>query len=145
MKYILHISSIISIILVGIAMLSCTTQQNVEQEDQKSLEGVWKLVSGEWNMQDTVYTFPGGDFKGLKSYKYLGKTNWANIGQDTASDLVYCHGGIYRITEDIYVEYFDIHNNIKSIGDSAVYKYTLNGDKWTISSDRLKEEWRRIE
>ena len=145
MKYILHISSIISIILVGIAMLSCTSQQNVEQEVQKSLEGVWKLVSGEWNMQDTVYTFPGGDIKGLKSYKYLGKTNWANLAQDTASDLIWAHGGIYRVTEDIYVEYFDIHNNIKSIGDSAVYKYTLNGDKWTISSDWLKEEWRRIE
>lgn len=145
MKYFLHISLIISIILVGIAMSSCTTQQNVEQDEQNSLEGIWELVSGEWNWQDTAYTFPGGDMKGLKSYKYLGKTNWANLAQDTASDLFWAHGGIYRITEDIYVEYFDIHNSIKAIGDSAVYKYTLDGDIWTISSDWLKEEWRRIE
>jgi len=145
MKNIFRISPIVCFILVGIAMLSCTTQPNVEQEEKKTLEGVWKLVSGEWSMQDTVYTFPGANLKGLKSYKYLGKTNWANLGQDTASDLLIAHGGIYRVTEDEYVEYFDIHNNIKSIGDSAVFKYTLNGDKWTISSDWLKEEWSRIE
>lgn len=145
MKNIFHISSIISFILVGIAMLSCTTQPPVEQEEKESLEGVWKLVSGEWSMQDTIYEFPGGDFTGMKSFKYLGKTNWANLGQDTASDLLIAHGGIYRVTEDIYVEYFDIHNNIQSIGDSAVFEYTLDGDKWTISSDWLKEEWKRIE
>ena len=145
MKSIFRISSIISFILVGIAMLSCTTQETVEQEEKNSLEGIWKLVSGEWSMQDTVYTFPEGDLEGLKSIKYLGKMNWANIGQDTASDMFYAHAGIYRVTEDTYVEYFDIHNNIKSIGDSAVFKYTLDGDKWTISSDWLKEEWERIE
>jgi len=59
--------------------------------------------------------------------------------------LFFAHAGIYRVTEDTYVEYFDIHNDIKSIGDSAVFKYTLDGDKWTISSDWLKEEWKRIE
>ena len=145
MKNIFSISSIISFILVGIAMLSCTTQQTVEQEEKESLEGVWKLVSGEWTMQDTIYTFPGGDFKGMKSCKYLGKTNWANVGQDTTMDMHWAHAGIYRVTEDTYVEYFEIHENIKSIGDSAVYKYTLDGDIWTISTDRLKEEWKRIE
>jgi len=145
MKNTLHISSIISIILVGIAMSNCTTQQNAEQEEQESLEGVWKLVSGEWSMQDTVFTFPEGDLEGLKSYKYLGKTNWGNLAQDTASGFFYGHAGTYRITEDMYVEYFDIHNNIKSIGDSAVFKYTLDGDKLTLSSDWLEEEWKRIE
>jgi hypothetical protein len=145
MKSNFRISSIICSILVGIAMLSCTTQQPVEQVEKSSLEGVWKLVSGEWSMQDTVYNFPGGDFKGMKSYKYFSKTHWANIGQDTASDLFFAHAGLYRITEETYVEYFDLHNNIKSIGDSAVFKSTLDGDKWTISSDWLKEEWERIE
>ena len=145
MKSIFRISSIISFILLGIAMLSCTTQQTVEQEEKKSLEGVWQLVSGEWTIQDTIYKFPGDDFKGLKSYKHLGKINWAVVGQDTTMDMHWAHAGIYKVTEDTYVEYVEIHKNIKSIGDSAVYKYTLDGDKWTISSDWLKEEWKRIE
>ena len=145
MKTNFNISSMISFIILGIAMFSCTTQQTVEQEEKDTLEGVWKLVSGEWTMGDTIYTFPEGDFSGMKSYKHLGEINWANIGQDTASDMFYAHAGIYRVTEDTYVEYFDIHNNIKSIGDSAVFKFTLDGDKWTISTDWLKEEWRRIE
>ena len=64
----------------------------------------------------------------------------ANIGLTTIT-FNYEDG----VKADIYVEYFDIHNSIRSIGDSAVYKYTLNGDKWTISSDWLREEWTRIE
>ena len=92
-----------------------------------------------------MITFPSGDLTGFKSMKYLGKTSWGNLGQDTASGFFYGHAGTYRITEDTYVEYFEIHNNIKSIGDSAVFKYTLDGDKWTLSSDWLKEEWKRID
>jgi len=125
-------------------LFSCTAEEK-ESDKTNPLEGVWKLVSGEWTMQDTVYTFPGGDYEGLKSYKYLGKINWANIGQDTASDMFIAHAGIYRVTEDTYVQYYEINKNIELIGDSSVYKYTLDGDKWTISSDRLKEEWKRIE
>jgi len=140
-----HISAFLSHILLAVIMFSCTTQKPVEQVKTNSLEGVWQIVSGEWTMQDTVLTFPEGDYKDMKSIKILGKTNWANVGQDTASDMFFAHAGIYRVTEDTYVEYFDIHNDIKSIGDSAVFKYTLDGDKWTISSDWLKEEWERIE
>ncbi len=132
------------LIAVCIMLFSCTAEEK-ESDKTNPLEGVWKLVSGEWTMQDTVYTFPGGDYEGLKSYKYLGKINWANIGQDTASDMFIAHAGIYRVTEDTYVQYYEINKNIELIGDSSVYKYTLDGDKWTISSDRLKEEWKRIE
>lgn len=145
MKTNFRISSTISFILVGIAILSCTTQQTVEQEEKKSLEGVWQLVSGEWTMQDTLITFPGSDMPDIKSYKFLYGEHWAVLGQDTSLDMHWAHAGIYRITEDTYVEYFEIHNNIESIGDSAVLKYTLDGDKWTVSSDWLKEEWKRIE
>ena len=145
MKANFRISSTISFILVGMAMLSCTTQPPVEQEEKKSLEGVWELVSGEWTMQDTIYTFPGGDYKDMKSIKILGKTNWANVGQDTSMDMHWAHAGIYRITEDTYVQYFEISNNIKSIGDSVVYKYTLDGDFWTITREGHLEKWKRIE
>ena len=106
-----HISAFLSHILLAVIMFSCTTQQPVELEEENSLEGVWKLVSGEWTMQDTNYTFPGGDYKDMKSIKILGKTNWANVGQDTSMDMHWAHAGIYRITEDTYVQYFEIIYN----------------------------------
>ncbi|MEN8194468.1 MAG: hypothetical protein ABFS12_16735 [Bacteroidota bacterium] len=145
MKTSFRLLSITSSIVLAIAILSCTTQPPVEEEEKYSLEGVWKLVSGEWTIQDTLITFPGSEMQDLKSIKYLGKINWANVAQDTTMDMHWAHAGIYRVTEDTYVEHFEIHNNTESIGDSAVFKYTLDGDKWTISSDWLKEEWKRIE
>ncbi len=145
MKTSFRISSITSSIVLGIAMLSCTTQQPVEQQEKNSLDGVWQMVSGEWTLQDTLIKFPGSDMPGIKSYKFLDGEHWAVIGQDTSLDMHWAHAGFCRITEDTYVEYIEIHNNIESIGDSAVFKYTLDGDKWTISSDWLKEEWKRIE
>jgi len=108
MKTNFRIPSITSSILLGIALLSCTTQQPVE-------------------------------------YKFLVGEHWTVIGQDTSLDMHWAHAGIYRNTEDTYVEYFAIHNSIESIGDSAVFKYTLDGDKWIVSNDWLKEEWKRIE
>ena len=144
MKNNLNVKFVIGLIM-AITMLSCTTQQPANQQEKTPLEGVWQLVAGEWSMQDTVYTFPSDDFAGFKSYKFLGETHWVVIGQDTAMDMYHAHAGPYRFTEDTYVEYFEIHQNISSIGDSAVFKYTIEGDKWTISSDWLEEEWKRIE
>ncbi len=143
MKNFVKTLSLICFIIV-FSMICCTTAEE-EPEKINNLEGVWQLVSAEWTMQDTIYTFPGGDFKGSKSYKFLGETYWVVVGQDTAMDMHYAHAGTYRVTEDTYVEYFEIHKEVKSIGDSAIFKYTLDGDKWTISSDWLKEEWKRIE
>jgi hypothetical protein len=143
MKNLIKTLSLICFIIV-FAMICCTSAEE-EPEKMNNLEGVWQLESGEWTRQDTIYTFPGGDFKGMKSYKYLGKINWANVGQDTTMDMHWARAGIYRVTEDTYVEYFEIHENVKLIGDSAVFNYTLDGDKWTLSSDWLKEEWKRIE
>ena len=144
MKKNLKISCILSLIMV-MAMLSCTTQPPVEQQEKNPLKGVWQLMAGEWSMQDTVYTFPSEDFVGFKSYQFLGETHYVVVGQDTAGDTHYAHTGPYRFTEDTYVVYFEIHKNVNSIGDSAVFKYSIEGDKWTISSDWLNEEWKRIE
>ena len=145
MKNIFRISSIISFILVGMAMLSCTTQQPVEQEEKKSLEGVWEFVSGEWTMQDTIMTFPGPQTTDARSFKFITEKHWGVAGMIPSNEMNWGFAGTYRFTDDTYVEYFVIQGDPENIGDSTVYKYTLDGDKWTISSDRSKEEWKRIE
>jgi len=145
MKNIFRISSIISFILLGIAMLSCTTQPPVEQEEKKSLEGVWELVSGEWTMQDTIMTYPGPQTTDIRSFKFITEKHWGVAGMIPSNEMNWGFAGTYRSTDDTYVEYFLIQKNLENIGDSAVYKYKLDGDKWTISSDWSKEEWKRIE
>lgn len=145
MKNIFRISSIISFILVGMAMLSCSTQQPVEQEEKKSLEGVWELVSGEWTMQDTIMTYPGPQTTDARSFKFITEKHWGVAGMIPSNEMNWGFAGTYRFTDDTYVEYFLIQENLENIGDSAVYKYKLDGDKWTISSDWSKEEWKRIE
>lgn len=145
MKNIFHISSIISFILVGIAMLSCITQETLEQEEQKSLEGVWEFVTGERTTQDSIITYPGPQMPDIRSLKFITEKHWGVTGMIPSNEMNWGFAGTYRLTDDTYVEYFLIQINPENIGDSTVYKYKLDGDKWTISSDRSKEEWKRIE
>ena len=145
MKNIFRISSTISFMLVGMAMLSCTTQPPVEQEEKKSLEGVWELVSGEWTMQDTIMTYPGPQTTDARSFKFITEKHWGVAGMIPSNEMNWGFAGTYRFTDDTYVEYFVIQSNPENIGDSAVYKYKLDGERWTISSDWRKEEWKRIE
>ena len=144
MKKNLRVSSIISLFMV-MAMLSCTTQPPVEQQKTNPLEGVWELVSGEFYRGDSIISYPGDMWPDLKSYKFISKTRWAVLSQDTSNNFFHTVTGKYRTTENTYVEYFEIHENIESIGDSAVFTYNLEGNKWTISTDWMKEERKRIE
>lgn len=143
MKKPVKILSYISLIIV-ITTFSCTTQQPVEQEEKKTLEGAWELVSGEYTRGDTTFTLSEDTYPFIKAYKFLSKTRWAVLTQDTSQNVFRAVTGPYRLTDDTYVEYFEIIENIESIGDSAVFEYTLEDDKWIISSDWLKEEWKRV-
>ncbi|MFA9409272.1 MAG: hypothetical protein ACERKJ_10645 [Candidatus Dadabacteria bacterium] len=139
----LKISCILSLIIV-MTMLSCTTQPPVEQQTNP-LEGVWEFVSGEQTTQDTIITYPGPQSTDIRSFKFITGEHWGVTGMVPSQEMNWGFAGTYRVTDDTYVEYFVIQINPENIGDSAVYKYKLDGDKWTISSDRLKEEWKRIE
>ena len=139
----LKISCILSIIIV-MTMLNCTTQPPVEQQTNP-LEGVWEIVSGERTTQDTTFTYPGPQSTDMRSFKFITKKHWGVTGMVPSQEMNWGFAGTYRLTDDTYVEYFVIQGNPENIGDSTVYKYTLDGDKWTISSDWLKEEWKRVE
>ena len=139
----LKISCILSLIMV-MAMLSCTTQPPVEQQTNP-LVGVWEFVSGEQTTQDTIFTYPGPQSTDIRSFKFITGEHWGVTGMVPSQEMNWGFAGTYRVTDDTYVEYFVIQINPENIGDSAVYKYKLDGDKWTISSDRIKEEWKRIE
>ena len=139
----LKISNILGLFMI-ITVLSCTTQPPVEQQTNP-LEGVWEFVSGERTTQDTIITYPGPQTTDLRSFKFITKNHWGVTGMVPSRGSNWGFAGTYRLTDDTYVEHFVIQSNTENLGDSAVYKYKLDGDIWTISSDWLKEEWKRIE
>jgi hypothetical protein len=139
----LEVSCILSLIVI-MATFSCTTQPTAEQK-ANPIEGVWEFVTGEQITQDTVITYPGSQSMGMRSFKFITEKHWGVTGMIPSSETNWGFAGTYRLTDDTYVEYFVIQRNPENIGDSAVYNYKLDGYKWTISSDRLKEEWKRIE
>ena len=139
MKTNFRISLIISSILVGIAMVSCTTQQPVEQEEKNSLEGVWEYV--ESFTSDTTYARSPE----MKAYKILYGNYFSLAGQNHPEELNWGHAGKIRVTEDAYVEYLDIVRAPEYVGDSVVFKYTLDKDFWIITREGHSEKWKRIE
>jgi hypothetical protein len=139
----LKISCVLGLFMV-VTILSCTTQSPVEQQTNP-LVGVWEFVSGEHTTQDTVITYPGPERPGMRSFKFITDKHWGVTGMIPSTESNWGFAGTYRLTDDIYVEYLVIQKNPENVGDSVVYKYTIDGDKWTISSDQYKEEWKRIE
>jgi len=144
MKNLFKTLSLICFIIVS-AVISCTKQQPTEKQEKNSLEGVWEFVSGEQSSQDTIITYPGPQLSDIRSFKFITREHWGVTGMVPSQELNWGFAGTYRLTDDTYVEYFVIQGDPENIGDSTVYKYTLDGDKWTISSDWLKEEWKRVE
>ncbi len=142
MKNIVKLLSLICFIIVA-TMICCTTSEE-EPEETNNLEGVWKFVSGEYTIGDSTIV-ASETYPYMKSYRFFTNTRYAVLSQDTSTEFFRCVTGPYRLTEDTYVEHFEIIENLNAMGDSAVFKYTLDGDKWTITSDWLKEEWKRIE
>ena len=124
------------IILITL-LIGCT------REKKTDLEGVWQLVSGEYTLKDTTATLPSSDY--LKSYLFMGKTYFSVITQDTSQQLFFVNGGTYNIDGENYTQNIEICNNRKTIGKSNTWKYQLEGEQFTMSSDWLHEVWKKIE
>ena len=133
MKYL----NLLFLICTMFLFLNCST------EKKNGVEGVWRLVSGEYKYQDMIATLPASQH--LISYKLITKTHFAVVTQDTSQQLFMAHSGTFQIGDNEYTEKFTIHKNPKNIGKLLIFKSHMQDDKWVISSDRLKEVWEKIE
>ncbi len=126
-------------LIIACIMLCCTTEKK-EPIKTNPLEGVWEYV--ESFTPDTTYQRSPD----LKAYKILYENYFALAGQNHPAEENWGHAGKIRVTEDTYVEYLDIVSMPAYVGDSAVFKYTLNGDIWTITYEggSRTEKWKRV-
>ena len=106
MKSLIKTISLICFI-IAFALICCTSADE-EPEKMNNLEGVWEYVSGEYSIGDSTIVIPGETYPFIKSYKFISKTRSAVLTQDTSKQMFRCETGPYRITEDTYVEYFEI-------------------------------------
>ncbi len=124
-----------------VLFVSCDSDKPAETTSP--LEGVWELVSGEWDMQDTTWVFPSPGNE-MKSMKYYSKGYFFVIGKDALAAEFHALSGKYTINEDEYTEVIEFAS-MENIGGNIVIKYHIEGDILSLESDWFNEKWKRIE
>ena len=124
------------LIFCGFLVFTCTKQK------EQGLNGVWQYVSGEYTFNDSTTTFTSDDVNSMKIYS---DTYYSMNTQNKTTEEYFAHSGSYALNGDEYTEVFKISKNPEMIGQSETFKYQINGNQLKISSDWLKEVWKKIE
>ena len=122
--------------------ISCNTNPPVE-DVAGPLEGVWELVSGEWNMEDSTFIMPSPGIS-LKAMKYYSKGHFFVIGKEAPTVNNYAFAGTYSVDGKEYTEVIQF-SYVGNTGSSVLIKYSVEDDLLTLKSDWYNETWKRIE
>jgi len=131
------LSKYLVIVVLVFVFISCSVGEN------DNLVGAWKFVSGEYSLPDTTMTLKANAY--LKAVKIFSQSHYSNMTQDLTKDLFISHGGTYDLVGDQYIENKEISINVNSIGQSAKFKYKIDGNKLILSSETMNEIWEKIE
>ncbi len=105
----------------------------------KALQGTWVLIDN------------GGEKPASPSTKILDADHFA-FGGPTPGGSVWAGGGTYRVEDGKYIEIVEYHSMASLVGQSLVFSYRLDGDRWYHSGDfeaggrkfHIREIWRRV-
>ena len=124
------------LILSLVIVFSCS---NVKEH---SIKGVWQYVSGEYKSGDSTVVLTNEDVNSMKVYSdtYYSINTHIKSGDDYVA-----HSGLYSLNGDEYTEIFKISKNSEMVGKSETFKYQISGNQLEISSEWLKEVWKKIE
>ena len=115
---------------------------NCSNEKEQSMKGVWQYVSGEYKSDDSTLVFTNEDVNSMKVYsdKYYSMNTHIKSSGD-----YFAHSGLYSLNGDEYTEIFKISKNSEMVGKSETFKYQISRNQLEISSEWLKEVWKKIE
>ena len=123
-------------------ILSLVFVFNCSNEKEHSIKGVWQYVSGEYKSGDSTVVLTNEDVNSMKVYS---DTYYSiNTHIKSSNDYV-AHSGLYSLNGDEYTENFKISKNSEMVGKSESFKYQISGNQLEISSEWLKEVWKKIE
>ena len=115
---------------------------NCSNAKEQNLKGVWQYVSGEYKSDDSTLVFTNEDVNSMKVYS----DNYYSMNTHIkSSDDYVAHSGMYSLNGDEYTEIFKISKNPEMVGKSETFKYQISGNQLEISSEWLKEVWKKIE
>ena len=115
---------------------------NCSNEKVQSLKGVWQYVSGEYKSGDSTVVLTNEDVNSMKVYS---DTYYSINTHIKSSDDYVAHSGLYSLNGDEYTEIFKISKNSEMVGKSETFKYQISRNQLEISSEWLKEVWKKIE
>ena len=115
---------------------------NCSNAKEQNLKGVWQYVSGEYKSDDSTLVFTNEDVNSMKVYsdKYYSMNTHIKSSGD-----YFAHSGLYSLNGDEYTEIFKISKNPEMVGKSETFKYQISRNQLEISSEWLKEVWKKIE
>lgn len=127
------------VVLLSLAF-SCTPK---ESSDTTPLTGVWKLLAGQWTMNDSTFTSPGPGLE-MNSMKYYGKDHYFCIGMNAPGIDKYAFAGEYTVNGDKYTEKVS-YSTGNNIGEEYPLNFQVSGDTLKIQGDWFHETWIRVE
>ena len=123
-------------------ILSLVFVFNCSNEKEHSIKGVWQYVSGEYKSGDSTVVLTNEDVNSMKVYS---DTYYSINTHIKSSDDYVAHSGLYSLNGDEYTEIFKISKNPEMVGKSETFKYQISRNQLEISSEWLKEVWKKIE
>ncbi len=119
--------------LLIFSIISCTNTQ------KNPIEGTWECVSSEYISPEDTTQNQNSEFRRYK--KFITKTHFAFIDQDTSINNAVFAGGKYTFDGETYTETFEFFTNPKFIGKRVTYKSKITENKWEISGTLHLQEW----
>ena len=115
---------------------------NCSNEKEQNIKGAWQYVSGEYKSDDSTLVFTNEDVNSMKVYS----DNYYSMNTHIkSSDDYVAHCGMYSLNGDEYTEIFIISKYSEMVGKSETFKYQISRNQLEISSEWLKEVWKKIE
>jgi len=118
-----------------------------QKQEQESLCGTWKMVSGIYKGPDFMVKT---DESKRSCYKLLSQDHFAVIEmfKSNPESLFFAAVGSYELIDTSYVENYEACNIPSKVGESEVFFSTVKGDTWRIRMKKedmeLDETWVRI-
>lgn len=129
------------ILLATILAFVCSCR--TETLPESPLTGVWELVSGEWEIQDSTFVLPGPGMK-MKSMKFYSREHFFCIGTDAPGMEHYAFCGTYTIDGDRYTEKVTMSSG-DNVGAEYPIKFEVSGDSLKLEGEWFRETWEKLE